>query len=114
MRWLETISSRPQEHHAGDQPSNPESIKPDFNESTIDIFLGDAVSSLVDEQELAEKVLMHYKHSDEVDITAPDLNILEPDTSDRDESTGIDPDDKGVCRRSSDQQPRDCSQLVFD
>ena len=82
-----------------DRPSKSACIKPDINESNIDIFLGDAVSSLVDEQELAEKVLRLDRNSDELDQTVPDLKILEPDSSDTDKSTGFDPYDTGVFQK---------------
>jgi len=82
-----------------DRQSKSERIKPDINESTIDIFLGDAVSRLVDEQELVEKVLRLDKNSDELDQTVPDLKILDPDSSDTDKSTGFDLYDTGVFQK---------------
>ena len=99
FRWLETISSRLKEPVADDWPSNSESIKPDINESIIDIFLGDAVANLLDEQELVEKVLRHDKNSDDLDRTVSDLKIIDPDSPDTDQSTGFDPDDTGVIQK---------------
>ncbi len=92
-KWLAERLSQLKLSVEEDCQSNSESIKPDINESTIDIFLGDAVARLVDEQELVEKVLKYDEFSDELGQTVPDLKILEPDSSDTDNSTGSDPDD---------------------
>jgi len=40
-----------------------------------------------------EDDLLSNSESDDYDITVPDVEILDPDSSDTDESTGIDPDD---------------------
>ena len=98
-RWLADELSQLKNPVEDDRPSNSESIKPDINESNIDIFLGDAVADLLDEQELAEKVLKLDKYSNELDLTVPDLNILEPDPSDTDKSIGFDPYDTGVFQK---------------
>ena len=66
-KWLTERLSQLKNPVEEDRPSNSESIKPEINESTIDLFLGDAVSSLVEEQELVEKVLRLDKNSDELD-----------------------------------------------
>ena len=92
-KWLAERLSQLKNPLEKDRQSKFEYIKPDINESYIDIFLGDAVSSLIDEQELAEKVLRLDKNSDELDQTVPDLKIIDPDASDTDNSTGIDPDE---------------------
>ncbi len=98
-KWLAERLSELKNPVEESRPSNSESIKPDVNESAIDIFLGDAVASLVDEQELVEKVLKHDEYSDELDQTVPDIKILEPDSSDTDKSTGFDPYDTGVFQK---------------
>lgn len=98
-KWLAESLSKLRKPVEDDRPSKSECIKPGINESTIDIFLGDAVSSLVDEQELIEKVLRLDKNSDELDQTVPDLKSLEPDSSDTDRSTGFDPYDTGVFQK---------------
>ena len=98
-KWLAERLSELKLSVEEDRQSNSEIIKPDINESTIDIFLGDAVTRLVDEQELVEKVLKHDKYSDELGETVPNLKILEPDSSDTDKSTGFDPYDSGVFQK---------------
>ena len=98
-RWLSKRKSQLKLSVEDNRQSKSESIKPDINESTIDIFLGDAVSSLVDEQELAEKVLRLEKDADKLDQTVPDLKFLEPDSSDTDTSPGFDPDDTDVFQK---------------
>jgi hypothetical protein len=78
MRRLEKISSRPKKHDADDQPSKAD---PDENDVPKDIqdFLSDAP--------------MPDEHSDDPEDTLPNLEILDPDSSDTDESTEFDPDD---------------------
>ena len=98
-KWLAERRSQPKKTAVENQPINSNKIKPDINESSIDIFLGGAVSSLVDDQDLVEKVLKLDKYSDELDLTVPDLKILEPDSSDKDQSTGFDPYDTGVFKK---------------
>ena len=98
-KWLAERLSQPKNPFEDNRQSSCESIKPDINESTIDIFLGDAVADLIDEQELAEKVLRLDKYSNELNLTVPDLKILEPDSSDSDKSTGFDPYDTGVFQK---------------
>ncbi len=47
-------------------------------------------------KETVEDDVPSNPESDEHDTTVPDLKILDPDSSDTDESTGIDPDDTVV------------------
>ena len=93
-KWLAERLSQPKKPVDDNQPSNPESIKADINESTIDIFLGDAVANLSDHLELAKKVLKPDEYSEEPDLTVPYLKILDPDSPDTFTSTGFDPYDK--------------------
>jgi len=86
-KWLAERLSQLKNPDEESRPSKSESIKPDISETTIDLFLGDAVADLLDEQELAEKVLKLDKYSNELDLTVPDLKILEPDSSNTDKST---------------------------
>ncbi len=99
-KWLAESLSQPKKPVDDNQPSNPESIKPDINESTIDIFLGDAVANLSDHLEVAKRVLKpdEYfdesdEYSEEPDLTVPYLKILDPDSPDTITSTGFDPCD---------------------
>ena len=78
FRWLETLSSRPKEHDADDQPSNADPDDLDLPKDIQD-FLSDAA--------------MPDEYSDDPEDTLPNLEILNPDSSDADEPTGIDPDD---------------------
>ncbi len=84
MRWLETISSRPKEPIADDQPSNAD---PDDLGLPKDIqtFLSDAP--------------MPDIYTDECAATVPHLKALDLDLTDLDESPGIDPYDTGILQK---------------
>ena len=86
FRWLETISSRPKEHDADDQPSKAD---PDNNEldlpKHIQDFLADAP--------------MPDIYTDECAATVPRLKALDLDLTEGDESPGIDPYDTGILQK---------------
>ena len=91
VRWLETKLSRGEA--VADEPSNAEVVKPDVCESTIDIFLGDEVTNLTQDQEPEKNVLMPDVDVDEHIDTVPNLEVLDPSSPDIDESTGFNPYD---------------------
>ncbi len=84
MRWLETITSRPKEHDADDQPSKADPGEIDLPKDIQD-FLSDAP--------------MPDEYSDDPEDTLPNLKTLDPDSPDTDKSDEFDPDDTVVLQK---------------
>ena len=99
IRWLETKLSGWETPTVADEASNSEVIRPDINESTIDIFLGDAVRHSMYKQESAKDVPMPDIYSDELVDTVPNLEIVDPSPADTDDSTGFNPYDTAVLQK---------------
>lgn len=91
IRWLKTKLSR--WRAVADGQSDPEVIKPDINESTIDIFLGDEVASSMRDQKSGKDVLMPDIYADEHGDTVPHLKIPDQPSLDVGESAGVNPYD---------------------
>ena len=84
LRWLEKLSSQSRNTDPDEQPSQPDSVKPDDGQCPSDVSLGAEVAGWMDNHESAQ--------DDYVD-TVPNLEILDLDFSEVDKSTGFDPDD---------------------
>jgi hypothetical protein len=82
-----------------DELGNPDVIKPDINESTIDIFLGDEVADSMHNQESAKDVLIPDIYSDEHATTVPNLDLVDSSPVTTDKSTGVNPYDTAVLRK---------------
>ena len=82
-----------------DKPSNADVIKPDINESTIDIFIGDEVANSTQKQVPPKDVLMPDIYSDEHVATIPNLKILDQPSLEDGESAGVNPYDTGVFQK---------------
>jgi len=80
LRWLKKLSSQAKNTVADDQPSEPDSVKPDDYQCPSDVSLGAEVAGWMDNHE--------SKQDDYVD-TVPDLEILDLDSSEADRSTGF-------------------------
>ena len=96
-KWLTPKLSRSEA--AEDEPSNADVIKPDINESTIDIFIGDEVANSMQNQVPAKDVLMPDIYSDEHVATVPNLKTLDQPSLEDGESAGINPYDTGILQK---------------
>ena len=76
-----------------DEPSTPEIIKPDINESTIDVFLGSAVANSMGDQKSGKDVPIPDIYADEHGDTVPQLEIPDQPSLDVSESDGVNPYD---------------------
>jgi len=104
--WLEAKLSRSKSPDLSDASSASESAKPDEIDLGIDLpkELRDLVNdAAIPDVDLPEDLREPAKIAPMPDIyaaehvdTVPDLKILDPGTSDADESTGVNPYDTGV------------------
>ncbi len=97
IRWLETKLSR--WGAVVDEPSDSEVIKPDINESTIDVFLGDEVANSMQNQVSEKDVLMPDIYADDHVATVPNLKIPDQPSLDVGESAGVNPYDTAKMRK---------------
>lgn len=97
ISWLATKLRR--WGSVADEPSNPEIIKPDINESTIDVFLGNAVSNSMGDQKSARDVPIPDIYAEEHGDTVPDLEIPDQPSLDVGESDGVNPYDTAVLQK---------------
>lgn len=81
--WLETKLSR--REAVTDQPSDPESAKPDEIDLGLDLPKGLPKPT--------KNVLMPEIYSDEDDVTVPHLKVIDQPTLEDGESPGLDPYD---------------------
>jgi hypothetical protein len=91
IKWLKTKLRR--WGTVADEPSNPEIIKPDINESTIDIFLGNEVANSMGDQKSGKDVPIPDIYADEHGDTVPHLEIPDQPSLDVGESAGVNPYD---------------------
>ncbi len=91
IRWLKTKLRR--WGAVADEPSNPEIIKPDINESTIDIFLGSEVANSIGDQKSGKDVPIPDIYANEHGDTVPHLEIPDQTSLDVGESDGVNPYD---------------------
>jgi hypothetical protein len=82
FKWLTERLSQPKKTVEDDQPSNPESVKPD--EDDLD---------LPGIQDLLKDAPKPDIYSDVCDATVPNLKALDLDLTDVDDSPAFDPDD---------------------
>ena len=79
ITWLETILSR--WGVVANEPSNPESVKPDELDLPKDM------------QDLVRDAPMPDIYADKHDVPAPDRKFLDPSSPDADKTTGFNPYD---------------------
>jgi len=93
--------SRPKDTVADNQSSNPVCVEPDDvanNDNKVGTSYDSEMPGRIESQGPGKNVLMPDIYGNEHVATVPDLKVLDP--SDTDESTGFNPYDTAVLRKS--------------